>query len=518
MKIYHECLLLICIIFHVKYVNAQKEDLSIQYFLNKSFFQDDYYTGMVKNIYHKIGYRSIWFVNNKAIYILNEINIQSDELGLNREDYKLFFYNINENKLHSLKNKEDSINAEIKITYTLVQFMHDYNFGNKVPYFGYNGLSININSSELITNKLIDLIINNKLMISNLFLYKTTLPEVYALERMIKELVVINNNKAFVDYNIRSVKINYKNTPLINKLAQLGIIDTLRELITDSLLKQKIFIAQNLFNLPEEYKISNRLKAELNINIIVRIKRLKVSLNYYKWLYWILINSNEPVILVNIPNANMKVYNKNSIILEMKMVLGKYSTKTPTLTSRVNNVILYPYWHVPYSIATKELLPKIKRDITYLYSGNYQVLNSTGKIVNPYNINWQLLSRYYFPYTIRQSTGCDNSLGLIKLDFENPFGVYLHDTPSKHYFEEDRRYFSHGCMRMEKPIEIGKIILGSNHIAIDTLIDQGCLLNKSPVWVKAEIKSPVIVWYNLTGIDKSGRVVFYEDIYKNEIK
>jgi murein L,D-transpeptidase YcbB/YkuD len=298
----------------------------------------------------------------------------------------------------------------------------------------------------------------------------------------------------------------------------LGILDTLKENISDSILKQKITIAQNLFNQQEEPKISDRLRAELNIDIFKRIKRLKVSLNYYKWLYWKLMNSNEPVILVNIPNANMKVYKKNTIILEMKMVLGKYSTKTPTLTSKVNNVILYPYWHVPYSIATKELLPKIKRNISYLNSGNYQVINSSGNIVNPYSINWQSLSKYYFPYTIRQSTGCDNSLGLIKLNFENPFGVYLHDTPSKLYFKQNKRFYSHGCMRMENPTDISKIILGSNHIAIDTLIDKGCLINKSPIWVNAEIKTPVIVWYNLTGIDKFGKVVFYEDIYKNENK
>ena len=515
MKIYHKCILLICIFFHVKYVSAQNEDITIQNILTKYQFKDKYYTNILNNVYQKIGYQLIWFNNNNTIDIIKEINLQSDVLGLNKEDYKVAVYN--ENKMRSFNTKLDSINAEINFTYTLIIFMHHYNFGNTVPKFGYNGLNININAAILITNKLIDLIKNNKLVFSNLLLYKNSLPEVYALENMIKELVVLNTNKPNGNYHINSSKISYKNAPLINKLSQLGILDTLKENVSDSILKQKISLAQNLFNLQEEPKISDRLKAELNIDILERIKRLKVSLNYYKWLYWKLINSNEPVILVNIPNAYMKVYNKNNIILEMKMVLGKYSTKTPTLTSRVNNVVLYPYWHVPYSIATKELLPKIKRNISYLNSGNYQVINSSGKIINPYTINWQALGKNYFPYTIRQSTGCDNSLGLIKLDFENPFGVYLHDTPSKLYFEQNKRFYSHGCMRMEKPTEIGKIILGSNHLAIDTLIEKGCLLNKSPIWVNAEIKSPLIVWYNLAGIDKFGKVVFYENIYKMKI-
>lgn len=509
-------LLLILILFSINKGKTQNKDVSIQNLLNTNILHNNIYTSIVKNIYQKIGYQYIWFNNNTATNILQDIYIHSDNLGLNKEDYKLIFFT--ENKIHSIKNKWDTINAEIKLTYTVVQFMHDYIFGNTVPNFGYNGLVININSADIITNKLIDLITQNKITFSNLLINKNTLPEVNAIESMINKLTAINKYKTITDDNIKSNKLSLKNTSLINKLIQLGILDTIKEIISDSLLKQKIIEAQILFNQPLEFKISNRLRIELNVKISERIKRLKVSLNYYKWLYWILMNSNEPVILINIPNTKMSVYNKKYILLEMKMVLGKYSSKTPTLTSRINNVILYPYWHVPYSIATKELLPKIKRNTSYLYGGNYQVLNSTGKIVDPNKINWQSLNRYYFPYTIRQSTGCDNSLGLIKLDFENPFGVYIHDTPSKNYFEEYRRYFSHGCMRMENPIEISKILLGKNHIAIDTLIEQGCLLNKSPVLVKAEIKSPVIVWYNLSGIDKSGKVVFYEDIYKNEMK
>jgi murein L,D-transpeptidase YcbB/YkuD len=155
----------------------------------------------------------------------------------------------------------------------------------------------------------------------------------------------------------------------------------------------------------------------------------------------------------------MKVYSQGKVNLEMRMIVGKPSTPTSTLASRVNEVILYPYWHVPYSIATKELLPIIKRNPGYIEAGNYQVLNKSGNIVDPYSINWRALSRNYFPYLIRQSTGCDNALGLLKLNFYSPFGIYLHDTPVKSLFMLNKRYFSHGCMRMEKPMELGHLVL-----------------------------------------------------------
>jgi L,D-transpeptidase YcbB len=156
----------------------------------------------------------------------------------------------------------------------------------------------------------------------------------------------------------------------------------------------------------------------------------------------------------------------------------------------------------------------LKRNPGYINTGNYQVLNHAGKIVNTYSVNWKDLSSSNFPYTLRQSTGCDNALGLLKLDFNNPFSVYMHDTNSKNLFKYNRRYFSHGCMRMEKPMALGHLILKNNHIAIDTLEQKGCLRNQSPTTVHADDPMPLIVWYNPAGTDSTGRVLFYADIYK----
>ncbi|MEP7254676.1 MAG: L,D-transpeptidase family protein, partial [Ferruginibacter sp.] len=157
--------------------------------------------------------------------------------------------------------------------------------------------------------------------------------------------------------------------------------------------------------------------------------------------------------------------------------------------------------------------PAIKRDPGYIDAGNYQVLNKSGKIIDPYTVNWHALSAGYFPYIIRQSTGCDNALGLLKLNFYSPFGVYLHDTPNKNLFMLNKRFFSHGCMRMEKPMDLGHLVLKNNVIAIDTLEQKGCLLNQAPIIVHADEHMPVIVWYNPAGIDKNGRLLFYEDVY-----
>jgi murein L,D-transpeptidase YcbB/YkuD len=281
--------------------------------------------------------------------------------------------------------------------------------------------------------------------------------------------------------------------------------------LPDSILKLKIKEAQKQFDLVADGKPGKTTIAQLNVPLSVRLQQLNLAVNYYRWLYCLI--QQEAVIVVNLPAACLKVYQNNAVLLEMRVIVGKRKTPTPTLTSRVQEVILYPYWHVPGSIATKELLPLIKRNPGYIDKGNYQVLNKSGNIVDPYSINWQALSSSYFPYLIRQSSGCDNALGLLKLNFSNPFDVYLHDTPNKKLFKQQKRFFSHGCMRMEKPMEMGHLVLQQNRVAIDTLSQKGCLRNQSPVTVKANEHMPVIVWYNPAGIDSAGRVIFYEDVY-----
>jgi murein L,D-transpeptidase YcbB/YkuD len=227
----------------------------------------------------------------------------------------------------------------------------------------------------------------------------------------------------------------------------------------------------------------------LNVPLTARLKQLSRAINYYRWLYC--LTRKQPVVVVNIPAAYMKVYSEGNTIMEMRVIVGKPSTTTPTLASTITEVILYPYWMVPQSIATKELLPAIKRNPGYIDAHGYQVLNRQGRIMDPYSINWLALSSKNFPYLIRQSTGCDNALGLLKLNFHNPYSVYLHDTPSKSLFMLNKRFFSHGCMRMEKPTELAHLVMANNEIAIDTLT----------------------VWYNTAGINTAGKIVYFEDVY-----
>ncbi|MDP1763316.1 MAG: L,D-transpeptidase family protein [Sediminibacterium sp.] len=469
------------------------------------------HTSQVKEFYTRLNYQTAWLLeeNQPNLTIFIQARTLSGELGLTEKDYQFNYPADNSSHTVRLQNSNDSLTAEIRMTDVAIHFYNDIAYGNTKPVLGYDGLkqkqgyrNIPALLAEYISGKKLYLLIPDLL---------PALPEIKAIENKIQGFRKILSEPGFREVLISSGKISTPNIPLVSKLRQLGIIDTGNKHLSDSLLKLQLKEVQKQFNLQADGLLGSNTLRQLNIPLSVRVKQLNLSVNYYRWLYS--LTQNRAVIVVNIPAAFLKVYRDKEIILAMRMIVGKKSTPTPTLASVVEEVILYPYWHVPYSIATKELLPSIRRNPGYINSGNFQVLNSAGNIVNPYSVNWYALSKDYFPYTIRQSTGCDNSLGLLKLNFINPYGVYLHDTPAKSLFTLSERFFSHGCMRMEKPIELGHLILKNNPIAIDTLEQKGCLRNQSPITVHADEHMPVIVWYNPVGLDSNGRVVFYEDVY-----
>ncbi|MBI2731643.1 MAG: L,D-transpeptidase family protein [Sphingobacteriales bacterium] len=466
----------------------------------------------VKEFYQFVNFSFHWIPDEKIdnrSYLLALLN-KSGYKGLDKNDYQQTFIQDFSNGKLLLKTLDDSMMAELKFTDAAIHFYSDIAYGNVKPPLGYSGL----NYSPACKN--IPALLAQHLLKGNLpsLLAEVSpaLSEIAEIENKILWITTFITNPLFKEVKISTSAKTSSKTQLLLKLYQLGIITTDSLNFADTALVRFIKEAQRQFDLPPDGNLNRATLFNLNIPLWVRLKQLNISINYFRWLSC--LQENQDVIVVNIPAAYLKVYHMNRVILPMKIIVGKKSTPTYTLSSRVDEVILYPFWHVPYKIATEELLPRIKHNPSYLDENNYQVLDKSGRIIKPYSINWHALSKTYFPYLIRQSTGCDNSLGLIKLNFYNPFGAYLHDTPSKSLFKYNSRFFSHGCMRMEEPMQLGHLILKNNAIAIDTLEQKGCLNNQSPVIVPADVHMPVIIWYNPAGIDAAGRIVYYQDIYE----
>jgi murein L,D-transpeptidase YcbB/YkuD len=415
-----------------------------------------------------------------------------------------------EKPLAAINSLNDSLFAEIRLTDIVLRFIQDILYGNSSPRFGYSGLQYRSTCFD------IPLLLSTYLKAGklNLLLHDVEIKskEYIAIKNKVIRYDTVIHHENFHEITISSTAISGSNLPLMTKLYQLGILDSANKKISDAELKEKIKEAQKLFGLLPDGRLRTTLLTRLNIPLQIRLEELKKALNTTRWLNCMI--NNEPTIIVNIPSATLLVYEQGKIIFESKIIVGKRSTPTPTLTSKANEVILYPYWMVPRSIAIKELLPIIKRNPSYLDANNYQVLNERGKIVSPRAINWQALGPGNFTYRIRQSTGCDNALGLIKLNFYNPYNVYLHDTPGKSLFNVSNRYFSHGCMRVEKAMELAHLLLAGNTIAVDTLEEKGCLRNQAPITVPATRPMNVIVLYNTAWFNSAGDISFSEDVYR----
>lgn len=191
-----------------------------------------------------------------------------------------------------------------------------------------------------------------------------------------------------------------------------------------------------------------------------QVRQLTVNMEQLRWET---SDSSRRYVLVNIPSFKLGIMQDDSLVFESDVVVGSLGTPTPTLDAVIRSFVLFPVWNVPRKIATDELLPKLKRDTSYLASHNYQVYDSHGNSINPDSVDWRRYGRNNFPFLIRQAEGDNNALGVIKFVFANEHDIYLHDTNAKRSFQNDFRALSHGCVRVQRALDMARFLLQENN-------------------------------------------------------
>ena len=252
------------------------------------------------------------------------------------------------------------------------------------------------------------------------------------------------------------------------------------------------------------------LKSELRDCVldtqILRVKRLKSSMNYYRWITHFKLDS---FIVINIGSATLKYIRRDSALLSMKTVVGTEDSRTPRFAAYCKEVTLYPYWNIPHSITVNEWLSMFKRKPSLLSKLHMQVIDNRGRIVDPNTINWESVGRANFPYRIREESGCLNPMGVIKFALTSPYDVYMHDTNFKGAFLSKNRYYSHGCIRLEDPVALANALLPE---PVDTSFLNACYENQTPQLKQVMSPVPVFIVY-MTAEVVQGTVVYYKDIY-----
>lgn len=248
------------------------------------------------------------------------------------------------------------------------------------------------------------------------------------------------------------------------------------------------------------------LKDSITDKSSLKYKSVVQSMNILKYLS---IYGQSEYIVANIPETEVRYYQNGKLKLEMKSVVGKKKSPTPTIASYITNIVTFPFWNVPFSIASKELLPKVQKDESYLERNNFEVVDAKGNVVDDSDLNWDSYTEKNFPYFFRESTGPNNSLGVLKFNLGNPFSIYLHDTNSKKAFAKDFRFLSHGCVRLEKPIELADLLTRGKVNVWELKTGQKDTESKI---IKLDLKVPVFIVYMPVVVDGE-KVTFLKDVY-----
>jgi murein L,D-transpeptidase YcbB/YkuD len=260
--------------------------------------------------------------------------------------------------------------------------------------------------------------------------------------------------------------------------------------------------------------VGTRTLRALNVPVEKRIRQIELNLERWRWLPQ---NLGNPYIMVNIAGYGLEVVENESSVLTMKIVVGTAYQKTPVFSGKMTYIEMNPYWNVPHSIATEETLGKIQKNADFFAKENMKVFKAdpNGEAVNPASIDWSALSENNFPYRLRQEPGPRNPLGRIKFMFPNKHSVYLHDTSDPQLFRKERREFSHGCIRIEKPMEMAAFVMkDSKEWPIEKI--KAVLKTKETTVANLPKAIPVHILYFTAWGNGDGTTHFLEDIYRRD--
>lgn len=218
-------------------------------------------------------------------------------------------------------------------------------------------------------------------------------------------------------------------------------------------------------------------------------------------------------IFVNIPSYQLYYFRDGELVLQSKVIVGRNERRTPVMFSKLSNIVVNPPWNVPPTIKNKDLVPKMRRDPSYANSHSYEIIDSAGRKVDPYSINWAAYDNpnKNFPYHIRQKAGDDSALGRYKFNMPSSDAIYLHDTPNRGLFSKTNRALSSGCVRVAKSDELATLLL--KEAGWSEQRKKTVLASKKTTSAQIRSDNPVYLYY-VTAWVENGKIHSLPDIYR----
>lgn len=455
----------------------------------------------IKSLYGMLDYQPIW--NEKRIEEFKHLIAKSKFEGLNSDNYKLEI-------------STNGLEKELLLTDILIKLAYHAYYGTVNPSRVFAQWEFP-KKEDKVMKVLSDLIKQDKL--GELFETLSPKYEDYKLLKVhLKRYYELLEKENWDKIEIKEkLKIGDKHSllPQVRKrLYLLGYMDSWTEsLFFDKKLEEGIKKFQESHNLNVDGILAKNTLKALNMSLKERIIQIRVNLEKYRWLPETM---EDKYIWINIPSFELKLNSINQILLHSRIVVGKnYKDDfrpTPLLYSAITQIVINPDWYVPYKIAIKDILPKIKQNPEYLIKEKIKVF-SNDKEQDPLIIDWAEIDENNFPFKLIQKAGKNNALGKIKFYMPNNFDVYLHDTPQKNLFLHQKRTFSSGCIRIEKASQLALFLMENN-----TKKDwneaklKEALKTEETIYITLKQPIPVYIFY-FTNLVKDSYLYFFEDIY-----
>jgi L,D-transpeptidase YcbB len=301
--------------------------------------------------------------------------------------------------------------------------------------------------------------------------------------------------------------------------------DRIRTNIYDTTLTPLIVEYQKQNGLLPDGVIGKRTIENMNIPVADRIQQIKLTLERFRWTDY---PDTGRFVLVNVPDFYLYAYDKGAEQFRIKVCVGmRYrgaringiapNYQTPQIKGTLSFLVMNPTWSVPQSIAARETYKEAVKNPKYLLRYNYRVYIKDS-LVDPSSINWSKYRADNLPFRFVQGAGAGNALGKLKFVFDNPFDVYLHDTPKRVPFTYATRTVSHGCIRVEEP-KVLMSFLFKDHSTWDAAkVLSYIQMTSETKWVPIEKKATVIVDYFTSWVDKDSRIHLREDVYGKDAR
>ncbi len=482
----------------VSYSTLFLDSMFMEKFIAKQGYKDSL-AARLRTFYDQRNYEYAWFFKDgMADHTTSFYEIYNEYIGYSGDSslYSPRLQQLYDSAFSGNLNPEDSLTAKAEILFT-VQF---FRYATKA-YQGNNRL----NTKELdwfIPRKKIDPVALLDTMLKNkdkdLSAYEPINRQYKLLKEQLLKYYEIEKRGGwpFIKSDKKNYKLNDTSAALVAVKKRLYLSGDLIKEDTTTLftkeLEEGVKKFERRYGFKEDGVITTSLINEMNRPVQERLQQILINMERIKWLP---AQPATDFLLVNIPEYKLHVYKKGEYAFNMNVVTGSVANSTVIFSGTLKHVVFSPYWNVPPGILKDEVLPGIAKNKNYLAS---------------HNMEWN-------GGAVRQKPGPRNSLGLVKFLFPNSYNIYLHDSPAKSLFNEEKRAFSHGCIRVGEPKKLAQFLL-RNDATWDSIKITRAMNAGKEQYVNIKETVPVFIGYFTAWVDRNGKLNFRDDVYGHDKK